>query len=67
MRNVASAVLFVLGTLAALFVVYVVWINIAASLDGDGGDWTQSLFAIIPAAIAAVAAFTLRAILGRRG
>lgn len=54
------AILFVIGTLAGLFVVYVLAINLAAAVRGEAGDWTQALFAIVPAALIAVGALALR-------
>lgn len=60
-RAMLGGALFVVGTLAGLFVVYVVAINVAAALRDEGGDWTQSLFAVIPAVVIGVAAFALRA------
>lgn len=60
-RETVRAVLFVIGTLAGLLVVYVVAINVAAAARNEGGDWTQSLFAVVPAVVIAVGAFGLRA------
>ena len=59
-REMVRAVLFVIGTLAGLFVVYVLAINLSAAARGESGDWTQALFAVVPATLIGVAALVLR-------
>jgi len=65
--TIAAGLLFVVGTLAWLFVAYVGAVNLAAALGDDPGDWSQALFAIIPAAALGVGAFFVRYRLVRRG
>jgi hypothetical protein len=62
-----AGLLFVVGTVALLFVAYVGAINVAAAFGDDSGDWSQALFAIIPAAVLGVGAFVARSRVVRRG
>lgn len=59
-RAVVRGVLFVIGTLAWLFVVYVLAVNLAAAVRGEAGDWTQALFAVVPAAAIGIGVLMVR-------
>jgi hypothetical protein len=65
-RALLRSGLFVIVTLAGLFITYVLFINLAAAFGEDGAEWGQAVLVILPAAVVGVGGAVLRRWLGRR-